>query len=174
MGYWPYNKLFEQYKSDCTVFFETGTHHGDSVQDALDLGFDRIISIEVDERFYDHCMARFQPLEVWDKVKLFLGRTEDNIEKLTQEWVNGKCMFWIDAHEGGINASSPFKLEIEAIMKHERNDHVIIIDDVHRAYIGESGIEWIKETLAKHNPLYTFTKTNVHPNTGGQIGRAHV
>ena len=62
-----------------------------------------------------------------------------------------------------------FKLEIEAIMKHERNDHVIIIDDVHREYIGESGIEWIKETLAKHNPLYTFTKTNVHPNTGGQF-----
>ena len=104
-----------------------------------------------------------------EKVKLFLGRTEDNIEKLTQEWVNGKCMFWIDAHEGGVNASSPFKLEIEAIMKHERNDHVIIIDDVHRAYIGESGIEWMKETLGKHNPLYTFTKTNVHPNTGGQF-----
>jgi hypothetical protein len=112
-------------------------------------------------------MARFQPLDVWDKVKLFLGRTEDNIEKLTQEWVNGKCMFWIDAHEGGVK-SSPYKLEIEAIMKHERNDHVIIIDDVHNI-IGESGIEWIKETLAKHNPLYTFTKTNVHPTTGGQF-----
>jgi hypothetical protein len=31
MGYWPYNTLFEKYKADCTVFFETGTHKGDSV-----------------------------------------------------------------------------------------------------------------------------------------------
>ena len=73
------------------------------------------------------------------------------------------------SQEEDLLALDNLKLEIEAIMKHERNDHVIIIDDVHRAYIGESGIEWIKETLAKHNPLYTFTKTNVHPNTGGQF-----
>jgi len=169
MGYWPYNKLFQQYKSDCTVFFETGTHHGDSVQDALDLGFERIISIEIDERFYEHCMSRFSLLDVWDKVKLFLGSTEDNIEKLIQEWVNGKCMFWIDAHTGGPGAGSPFKMEIEAIMKHKRNDHVIIIDDILQQYIGRDGIKWIKETLATHNPLYTFIQTNVHENTGGQL-----
>ena len=161
--------LFEKYKADCTIFFETGTYKGDSVQDAYDLGFERIISIESEPRFYDFCMERFQPLDAWEQIKLFLGRTEDNIEKLVQEWVNGKAMFWLDAHEGGAGASSPFKLEIEAIMKHERNDHVIIIDDVHRQYIGESGIEWVKDTLSKHNPLYTFIKTNVHENTGGQF-----
>ena len=154
MGYWPYDTLFKKYKSDCTVFFETGTHMGDSVQDALDLGFERIISIEVDERFYDHCMKRFQPLDIWDKVKLFLGRTEDNIEKLTQEWVNGRCMFWIDAHQ----TNSPYKLEIEAILKHERNNHVIIIDDINKYGID---VKWIKDTLVSHNSLYIFTETEV-------------
>ena len=149
MGYWPYNILFEKYKTDCTVFFETGTHLGDSVQDAYDLGFKRIVSIEINKDFYNHCMQRFQPLDAWEQIKLFLGRTEDNIEKLVQEWVNGRAMFWLDAHE----TNSPYKLEIEAIMKHERNDHVIIVDDIDKYKIDTN---WIKDTLSKHNPLYTF------------------
>jgi hypothetical protein len=91
--------LFEKYKSDCTVFFETGTHIGTAIQSAYDLGFERIISIEIQERFYDYCMQRFQPLDAWEQIKLFLGRSEDNIEKLVQEWVNGRAMFWLDAHE---------------------------------------------------------------------------
>jgi len=149
MGYWPYNILFEKYKADCTVFFETGTYKGDSVQDAYDLGFKRIISIESEERFYDFCMQRFQPLDAWEKIKLFLGRTEDNIEKLIQEWVNGKAMFWLDAHE----TNSPYKLEIEAILKHPRKDHVILVDDIETYYID---IDWIKHKLLEHNPLYKF------------------
>jgi hypothetical protein len=52
--------------------------------------------------------------------------------------------------------NSPYKLEIEAIMKHERNDHVIIVDDIDKYGIDTN---WIKNTLSKHNPLYTFTET---------------
>ena len=141
--------LFEKYRADCTIFFETGTHIGTAIQSAYDLGFERIISIEIQERFYDHCMQRFQPLDAWEQIKLFLGRSEDNIEKLVQEWVNGRAMFWLDAHE----TNSPYKLEIEAIMKHERNDHVIIVDDIDKYGIDTN---WIKNTLSKHNPLYTF------------------
>jgi predicted O-methyltransferase YrrM len=144
--------LFEKYKADCTIFFETGAHIGTSIQSAYDLGFERIISIESEPRFYDYCMQRFQPLDAWEQIKLFLGRSEDNIEKLIQEWVNGRAMFWLDAHE----TNSPYKLEIEAIMKHERNDHVIIIDDIDKYGID---VSWIKNTLSKHNPLYTFTET---------------
>ena len=162
MGYWPYLYLFRRYKSDCTLFFETGTYMGDSVQDALDVGFERVISIEVEERFYDHCVQRFKPLHYWNKINLFLGSTEDNIEKLIQEHVDERTMFWLDAHDTG----SPYKTEIEAILKHKRNDHVIIIDDIEKYKIDTN---WIKNTLATHNPLYTFTLTNIHPDTGGQF-----
>ena len=143
------SSLFKKYKSNCTVFFETGTHIGTAVQSAHALGFKRIISIEVQERFYDYCMQRFQSLDAWEQIKLFLGRSEDNIEKLIQEWVNGRAMFWLDAHE----TNSPYKLEIEAILNHERNDHVIIIDDIDKYGID---VKWIKDTLSKHNPLYIF------------------
>ena len=165
MGYWPYNTLFEKYKADCTVFFETGTHKGDSVQDAYDLGFERIISIEINEDFYNHCMERFQPLDAWEQIKLFLGDSKDNTPKLIQEWVNGRAMFWIDAHEKG----SSYKQDIEAILQHERNDHVIIVDDINQGYIGEDGVKWIKETLSKHNPLYKFDKTKIAQYSGYQL-----
>jgi hypothetical protein len=46
-----------------------------SIQSAYDLGFERIVSIEIQERLlYDHCMERFQPLDAWEQIKLFLGR----------------------------------------------------------------------------------------------------
>lgn len=141
--------LFNKYKTDCIVFFETGTHIGNSVQSAYNLGFKRIISIESEERFYDHCMQRFQPLDAWEQIKLFLGRTEDNIEKLVQEWVNGRAMFWLDAHE----TNSPYKLEIEAILKHPRKDHIILVDDIETYYIDT---DWIKDKLLNHNPNYKF------------------
>jgi hypothetical protein len=43
--------LFEKYKADCTIFFETGAHIGTSIQSAYDLGFERIISIEMNQDF---------------------------------------------------------------------------------------------------------------------------
>ena len=165
MGYWPYNILFEKYKADCTIFFETGTHKGDSVQDAYDLGFKRIISIEKNKEFYNECMERFQPLDAWEQIKLFLGRTEDNIEKLIQDWVNDRTMFWLDAHSGG-GGTVPLQLEVEAIMKHERNDHIILIDDWKLYEINK---EKIKETLLNRNPLYKFTETRVHRHCGDQF-----
>jgi hypothetical protein len=154
MGYWPYKDLFQKYKSDCSIFFETGTHKGDSVQDALDLNFERIISVESNKEFFDYCMDRFQPLNVWEQVKLFYGRSEDNVENLINEWVNRRTLFWLDAHETG----SPYKIEIEAILKHPINNHIIIIDDINQYGID---IKWIKDKLASHNSLYKFNASKI-------------
>ena len=94
-------------------------------------------------------MERFQPLDAWEQIKLFLGRSEDNIEKLVQEWVNGRAMFWLDAHEN----NSPYKLEIEAILKHPKKNHIILVDDIKTYYIDK---DWIKNKLLKYNPNYKF------------------
>ena len=144
-----YYDLFKKYKSDCNVFFETGTHIGNSVDAAYKLGFNRIISIEREERFYDYCMNRFQPLDAWEQIKLFLGRSEDNIEKLVLEWVNDKALFWLDAHEN----NSPYKTEIKAILKHPKKNHTIIVDDIEVYYID---VDWIKNKLLEYNPSYKF------------------
>ena len=61
MGYWPYKKLFEEFRpNDCDIFVETGTYKGDSVQDALDLGFKVVISVEKNKTFYQECFKSLQ------------------------------------------------------------------------------------------------------------------
>ena len=94
-------------------------------------------------------MNRFQSLDAWEQIKLFLGRSEDNIEKLVLEWVNDKALFWLDAHEN----NSPYKIEIEAILKHSKKNHTIIVDDIEVYYID---VDWIKNKLLEYNPSYKF------------------
>ena len=43
------------------IFVETGTYKGDSVQDALDLGFKVVISVEKNKTFYQECFERSVP-----------------------------------------------------------------------------------------------------------------
>ena len=45
-------------EKDCKYFVETGTHEGHSVQFALDLGFDEVLSCEFMNDRYDRCMER--------------------------------------------------------------------------------------------------------------------
>ena len=40
-------QVLRKYKGDSTVFFETGTFEGESVQVALEVGFDLIYSVEL-------------------------------------------------------------------------------------------------------------------------------
>jgi hypothetical protein len=48
--------------------------------------------------------------------------------------VTGRCLFWLNGHySAGITAlgdvRSPVKMELEAILRHPVEDHVILIDD---------------------------------------------
>ena len=52
-SHWGYKKIFKKYKGEHDVFIETGTFHGESVMDALDLGFTKIYSVEINKRHYD-------------------------------------------------------------------------------------------------------------------------
>ena len=52
-------ELFSKYKLNNKIFFETGTHIGDSVQIALDLNFNKILSVELDYGLYYQCCYKF-------------------------------------------------------------------------------------------------------------------
>ena len=47
--------IFSKYKKNHTVFFETGTHKGESIDVALELNFSKIISVEIDQDYYLNC-----------------------------------------------------------------------------------------------------------------------
>jgi len=61
------------------VFVETGTYLGDTVQIALDAGYDLVHSIEVDQEMFDHCQNRFKDNP---KVKLWFGDSVDIVPNI--------------------------------------------------------------------------------------------
>lgn len=149
MGYWPYDRIFSKYKQDCEIFFETGTHKGDSCNDALNLGFNKIISVEIDPKYYNECVEKFKN-ELNSKVFLFLGDSA-NIMGEMLKLVDKRAMFWLDAHGNG--GGSPFKVELEHIFNHHIKNHIIVIDD-----LGDYGCdeEYIKHKILSFNSNYKF------------------
>ena len=165
MGYWPYKKLFEEFRpNDCDIFVETGTYKGDSVQDALDLGFKVVISVEKNKTFYQECFKRFNGLDIWGyrptqdpNLYLFHGDSSELMTNLLEK-VNGKALFWLDAHENG--EVIPTINEIDYILKDKRNDHTIIIDDMDLVEYSIS-LNDLKSKFLEKNSDYKFKNMKV-------------
>ena len=146
-SFWDYLSLFEKYKKDCSIFFETGTHYGDSVKDALYLRFEKIISIEIEKHLHDICVEKFKNNS---NVHLFFG--DSNIlmpEMLTL--VDKKALFWLDGHYGD---GSPIWKELNFLKNLNLKNHTIIIDDIHSLYANQ--VEDLKHSIIAINPDYKF------------------
>lgn len=128
----PHNNLvFSKYKEMVKYFVETGSYHGDGIQEALDSGFEKIISTEIFEDAFKICQERFKED---DRVKLIFG---DSIHLLYDaiKDVNEPIMFWLDAHFSGASTGkgeNPYPLlqELNQISKHQIKEHTILIDDL--------------------------------------------
>lgn len=160
MGYWPYKELFANFKKPShRIFFETGTHKGDSVQDAIDLGFETIISVEIEPHFFDESYKRFMPLDIWGprptetpELYLYKGDSSFMMPELLEK-VNRPALFWLDAHRNG--HESPIKHEIKHILNHEIDDHTIIIDDLEFVNI-VCDLTSLETDFLNKNPNYKF------------------
>ena len=84
--------LFEKYVNP--IFVETGTYKGDSVQEALDVGFKKVYTIELDDGRYEKCVKRFANNP---NVHLYHGDTLEILPKVL-ELVDERATFWLDAH----------------------------------------------------------------------------
>jgi len=118
--------LFERYVNP--IFVETGTFRGDSVQEALDVGFKRIYSIELDKGRFEACVKRFKNNA---NVHIFQGDTLEVLPKIL-DLVDEKATFWLDAHiTRGVfgRLKCPLVEEIKIISTHNIKDHTIIMDD---------------------------------------------
>jgi hypothetical protein len=147
---WPYKEIFDKYKADCKVFFETGTHYGDSVEDALDLGYEKIYSVEIDEKLFEFCCKKFKKY-LGKRVFLWNGDSVD-LMPIMLEKLNEKALFWLDAHK---HENAPIQNELKILKNHYIKEHVIIIDD-----IGVPGHDTNEDILKKLildiNPNYQF------------------
>ncbi len=133
---------------------ETGTYEGDMVEACRD-SFDRIISVELDRRLFKRASRRFESHSHITVLHGDSGRVLGDI----LSGLSTRCVFWLDAHySGGMTTrgevNTPVLREIEAVLKHEVPDHVLLIDDA-RLFTGENGwpaLAEVRKLVARHRP----------------------
>jgi len=129
------------YPSD--VFIETGTSDGNGVQIALDAGFLKIFSIEIDPHKVLAAQERFAKEIKKGIVSIIEGDSVNILPQIVNNIGPLKATFWLDAHwDNGPQGAKrcPLYDELEAIKFHQRNDHNILIDD--RRIFGIPGSNW--------------------------------
>tara|TARA_A200000159_G_scaffold160656_2_gene181143 strand:- start:34 stop:597 length:564 start_codon:yes stop_codon:yes gene_type:complete len=89
------SELKETY--DCNIFFETGLYHGFSARIALDLGFEKVISIEILQRFIDMGKEKFSK-EISDNRYFIIPDDSSNLGQHLSRVENDRIIFWFDAH----------------------------------------------------------------------------
>lgn len=166
------------------IFVETGTYFGDTVQLALDAGYQHVHTIELNAELYEKCVERFKNDS--ERVTLWFGDSVDYIPKIV-DLLDQPATFWLDAHasgplRGGRYAPCPLVLELQSIFgkktlkfsdkgtetvlqKSSINTHTILIDD--RRLLGSA--EWgyvqeqeIMDLLFAINPNYKIHYLDGH------------
>jgi len=149
------------------VFIETGSYGGHGIKSAMDAGFKKVISIEVNDFFYQICKNRFKNYK--KVVHLYFG---DSIIVLPEvlKTINERCTFWLDGHymsdphTAGGAMPVPLMEELKAIAQHHIKNHTILIDDIRLLRNHEA--EWkdlpycicdVEEFIHTINPNYKIT-----------------
>ena len=126
---------------------------------ALNAGvFEKVISIEISEHYYNHCKKKFSANK---KVSLFLGDSVDVLPRILEE-INHSCTFWIDAHPHGKHkvegkVKIPILKELEAIGNHHIKTHTILIDDMRLIDEYNLSLYAIEQAVYRINPDYKIT-----------------
>lgn len=148
------------------TFIETGTYHGETAIIASNLGFKRIISIELQP----HLLSIAKDSSKGYNIEFYLGDSPTILEKILPS-IDTKITFWLDAHMDDCNIipgvtpnirKCPLIEELKIISQSKRKDHIILIDDVR--LFGMSGVwgedltlQTIKKELYNINPNYKIS-----------------
>jgi len=139
------------------TLIETGTYLGDTVF-ATRNTFDRIISIEIDRELYERARRRFSK---FSHITILLGDSGKVLPNLLPG-IDTPCVFFLDAHySGGItskgNSQTPIRQELEAILNHKVQQHVVIIDDARDFTGGDYPIiEELRDFIRAKRHLWIF------------------
>ena len=112
------------------VFVETGTCHGDTVNNVLNY-FDHLYSIELSPQLSDYSKNRFKHNS---KVSIIQGDSTLVLHSICNT-VEKPTFFWLDGHwSGGDTARGPVDCplldEVSIINKHFKTACIVTIDDV--------------------------------------------
>lgn len=162
-------------KFKINTFIETGTLHGDGVDFALESGFNKVISIEINEKLADQAKKKY---ENEPRVTILQGNSTDVLKEILPN-IEEPVVFWLDAHFPGCDAflasyhdeperekRIPLEYELEYIAQRNRGD-VIICDDL---WIYE---DWRTQTgtFNEHNKAHGNVITREELGVDGTLER---
>jgi len=148
------------------IFIESGSYAGWGIEAALAAGFEKIISMEVNDHFYQICKEKFKDQP---RVDLRFGDSMLVLPDILKE-VDERCTFWLDGHymsdpntAGGV-LPVPLMEELVIIKQHPIKDHTILIDDIRLLRNHEAewvdlpyGVKDVEEFIYSINPAYKIT-----------------
>jgi len=143
--------FFKRYKYNCSLFIETGSATGDGIDGAILAGFDKIISMELANSYYNYCKNKYPN---HNNVTLIHGDSRAELKTVLAKNLSCDVFFWLDAHDSGGETVGDDVLgtlpqELETIVKF-RDYHygriIIAIDDLDTLIFTEA-----EKTLSSHN-----------------------
>lgn len=151
--------IVEGMKYGCSTFVETGTYLGGTVQ-SVRHHFAKVYSVELSKELFQRADKRFRNTS---NVKILHGDSGIELNAIIP-LVVGRAIFWLDGHYSGGNTacgatSCPLVAELDVIGRHERTDHVILIDDA-RLFGADPAYPTLGEAermLLLINPTYQVT-----------------
>jgi hypothetical protein len=161
-------------KHNCVNYFETGLYDPRvdiSSKLAVACGFDKVYCIEIRKDWVELGNDVFKQHIITGRYNLHLDDSTNMKKYLLTDNFKEKTMFFLDAHVDNDNIHNyklrcPLFDELEAIKSIERNDNVILIDDLRiiknafpwgeTSYGNIDFIQQIKETILTINKDYKF------------------
>ena len=122
-----------QFKLESKIFIESGSLYGDTVQRALDCGYEKIHTIEIDKDLFNLVSGRFKTEIDLGVVVIHHGSTIDILPNILNN-ITEPVTFWLDAHlhngDYGVEHNAPIIEELGIISKHKIKNHLIMVDDM--------------------------------------------
>lgn len=172
IDYPPNEKIINEYKSSRrnfhkypnTCLIESGTYLGEGVNEALECGFEKVISYEIEPKLYEKAKYKFKDI---NNVKLFNKssvKMGDELKNMREDTIT----FWLDGHYSagttGYDSSNFYPLlhELEIIKQNQIKNSVIMIDDrrlMKHSIVNDSSVIGCNEDevisiLREINPYY--------------------
>jgi len=161
--------ILNRLKGDAAIFIETGTWNGAGCLTALEVGFQRVISIERSMACYRYARRRFAEDP---RVALHWGDSAHMLGSVLAG-ISERAVIWLDAHRvPGVpdsHDSFPLGAELHALSVAPYRQHTILIDDVDLAGTqllpGLTQLQ-IRDALQRINPAYAMWLEDVGERCG--------
>ena len=132
-------------------FLETGTANGDCVRLALEVGFEKIFSIELNNFLQEENIKNYQSFIDEGRVNLITGDSLLELSNIIPA-LDKPTTFWLDAHvdDGPAGVKKcPLYEELRSIKLSSIKNHTILIDDMRCIGSGNWGVGIDIDTLIR-------------------------